>query len=127
MKRYTAIYRRGRDKVWTVSVPELDGCHTQGKTFIAAKRRVVEAIEVTIGHDLPKDVIVKDEIKLDYADAVSAFKAKSSRRVAEVAKKDARIQLEIAIKRLRKQDFSLREIGQILGVSHQRVDQILNK
>jgi len=126
MKRYIAIYERGKDKMWTVSVPELDGCHTQGKTLATAKRRVIEAIEVTIGHDLPKDVIIEDEIKLRYADTDCVRRVRGSRRVVEVAMFDARIQLEEAIKRFHKKDFSLREIGQILGVSHQRVGQILN-
>lgn len=42
---YTIIYKwDDKSDVWFVSIPEIKGCHTQGKTIPEARKRIHEAL-----------------------------------------------------------------------------------
>jgi predicted RNase H-like HicB family nuclease len=57
MKReFTVIVEKGEDNYYLGSVPELKGCHTQGKTLDELMKNIKEAIELCL------DVMGEEEI-----------------------------------------------------------------
>ncbi|HLE47040.1 MAG TPA: type II toxin-antitoxin system HicB family antitoxin [Candidatus Thermoplasmatota archaeon] len=54
MKRVFDVVVKQDESGWYIgSVPELPGCHTQGKTLAQLKRRIVEAIELHLDGERP--------------------------------------------------------------------------
>ncbi len=53
---FTVLIEQDEDGVYIATVPDLDGCYTQGKTVSEALDRIKEAIEVCIESE-------KEEIK----------------------------------------------------------------
>ena len=54
---FRVIIEQDENGVYVASVPELIGCHTQGKTLEQVRRRIREAIELVLesDHDARKD------------------------------------------------------------------------
>lgn len=48
---FTVIIEQDEDGIYVASVPEIQGCHTQGKTIPEALERIREAIEVCLEVD----------------------------------------------------------------------------
>jgi len=48
---FTVVIEQDEDGIYVASVPELDGCYTQGKTQAEVLERIKEAIEVCIEGD----------------------------------------------------------------------------
>lgn len=48
MREYTVIVERGEDGLLIGSVPQLVGCHTQGRTLDELMERMREAIELVL-------------------------------------------------------------------------------
>lgn len=48
MREFTVIIERGEDGYFIGSVPELKGCHSQGKTIDELMENVKEAIELCL-------------------------------------------------------------------------------
>lgn len=61
IKQFRVIVEQDEDNVFVASVPSLPGCHTQGKTYEEAMKRVKEAIELCL-EVAEKDSSYKDKI-----------------------------------------------------------------
>jgi len=48
---FTVIIEQDEDGIYVASVPEIQGCYTQGKTFQEVIERIKEAIEVCLEAD----------------------------------------------------------------------------
>ena len=61
-RQYTVIYEPQPDGGYTVTVPALPGCITEGDTFDEAKANAIEAIELYLesltmdGEPIPEDI-----------------------------------------------------------------------
>ena len=51
MACYRAIFTRDPDGAWLVDVPELEGCHTFGKTLEDARAHVRDAVSLWLESD----------------------------------------------------------------------------
>ena len=51
---FTVVIEQDEDGIYVASVPELEGCHTQGKTLQQVLERIKEAIEVCLEGDKEK-------------------------------------------------------------------------
>ncbi|MBI5803521.1 type II toxin-antitoxin system HicB family antitoxin [Candidatus Pacearchaeota archaeon] len=51
MKEFNVIIEKGEDGWYVASVPEIQGCYTQGKTIQQVLERIKEAIEVCLESD----------------------------------------------------------------------------
>lgn len=66
VRRFKVILHKNPDGGYTVTVPALPGCITQGDTIAEALDNACEAIEVTLedmaenGEDIPQDVLVEE-------------------------------------------------------------------
>lgn len=110
------------DRAWLVTIGDLDGAHTYGRSLSAAIANARESVEVTIdSDDFDLDVAI-DPAGLDPAQVErlrAAIQARELRRQAQQLDADA---LELI--RDATDSWSARELGTIVGLSHQRINQI---
>lgn len=119
---YVARYRRDEeDGAWLVDVIGIDGCQTYGRSLREARRRILEALAawtdtepgaLRLDHRLPGDV------------ASLADEVRHSREEAEVARARAAEVMARAVARLGAMGVSRRDAAELLGVSHQRIQQL---
>lgn len=122
MTEYTAIVTRS-DPGWSIYVPGVDR-HTY-----AAHLREIEPMArdlVQVMTDLPlEDITVVAQLPDDLAEAIAAMR--STRDGLTAAETAARTAQQSAATALRNVGAPLRDIALALGVSHQRVHQILEE
>lgn len=51
---FTVLIEQDEDGIYVAKVPEIEGCHTQGKTIQEALERIKEAIEVCLESEQEK-------------------------------------------------------------------------
>ena len=117
--------RLNRDgRWWMVEVPEVDGL-TQARRLGEVELMARELIAVTTGAE-PEDVEV--DLRLRDIGAISGPRitalSQERRRIADLEARNARETREVAAG-LVKEGVPLRDVGEILGVSYQRVHQLV--
>jgi predicted RNase H-like HicB family nuclease len=119
-EKYTAMaVRDGR--WWAVSVPALRGVHTQGRDLDDAQKMAREAAALWLGVDASEvEIELHVEGADDALDEVSA--AREAREKAAAAEQAT---LANAATKLVGLGMSQRDAAQLLGLSHQRVSQLL--
>ncbi|MDB4998876.1 MAG: hypothetical protein JWM74_6308 [Myxococcaceae bacterium] len=125
-KTYEAKIERDEDGWWVASVPSVDGCHTQGKTIAQARERIQEALELCLEESgkrgafelVTRIVLPPDARKI----LEQAIERREHADVAAIEAKAATIQ---AARALDKKGISRRDAAELLGVSHQRIQQLV--
>ena len=122
-KTYTAVYEReGTDDAWNVRIKGIPGCQTYGRSIRQAQQRIREALAVWLDQD-PELLVIRDQFPA--ALAAVADEVVRARSAAERADARAHQQTVDAIKALTDQGLSRRDAAELLGLSHQRVQQLL--
>jgi hypothetical protein len=125
MSRYSAIVTR-EGKWWMVTVPEIDRV-TQARRLSETELMARELIAVTL--DIPLDGVLVD-VSLASVDGLTNI----SERVSEIeSHREKALELErratqdaaTLAKELSDRKIPMRDVGAILGVSHQRAHQLL--
>lgn len=123
MKTYKLLFERDEEGYWVASVPELAGCHTQGRSIHQARERIREVLEL-LGRD-PKRVRLAEEVRLPAMARRSVERQRLDRERAERelgrAQEATRRAVRVLTRSLR---LSVRDAGEILKLSHQRVQQL---
>jgi hypothetical protein len=125
MSPYTAVVTR-EGKWWMVAVPEIDGL-TQARRLGEAELMARELIAVTQNIPL-SDVQVKVTLALEgrLADVTERVTEIASHRAKAAAiERRATHDAAVLAKALSDHDIPVRDVGAILGVSHQRAHQLL--
>ncbi len=119
---YRAVAERS-GSWWAVRVAELPGVYTQARRLdgVAAMTRDAVALMLDSAPDA-FDVAVEPALGSDATDLVERVRA--SRIEAERAAEVAAELLRLAVERLLAAGLSIRDIGAILGLSHQRIAQV---
>src|SRR5450432_2745700 len=120
-KKYTAVYEYGNDGCWTVSIREVRGVHTQGRSIAQARTRVREALGLFV--DGAETAQLVDDIRVGAAMLNAILKARRARQAADRQQKLATLASRAAAKKLVAK-MSVRDAGEVLGVSHQYVQQL---
>lgn len=125
MSTYTAqVTRDGR--WWMVAVPEIDGL-TQARRLSEAELMARELIAVTLDlplDDVAVDVRVESVDDVDVASRLASIRqrrAKASRLEHEASAGAAELARDLV-----SHGVPLRDVGAILGVSHQRAHQLVS-
>lgn len=122
---YTAVFERGRDGFWEVELVEEPRVHTYGRTLAKARAYIREA---TAGwFDVGEDSFdVVEEMHLPKAVKDPLSRALRGRERAEAASAAALTMTREAAEALvRTGQLSTRDAAELLGLSHQRVQQLL--
>ncbi len=112
---------------WLADVPDVEGVHTYARTLGGLEREVREAIAVVL--DLPQggegaleltwELHTGDE---DLDTQTTALRLER-RRLAQ-AEKDLADRTAAMARRLRRENWSVRDVAALLGVSPQRISQV---
>jgi predicted RNase H-like HicB family nuclease len=123
--RYTAEFRLDGDGMtWLVQIREIPPCHTYGKSVAQARRRAREALRLFVGDadtaELVDDIQLPDEIG-------AHVKAAHDARVRAAAEQTRAQEATLRAARdlVDRLGLSVRDAAQVLGLSHQRVQQLL--
>jgi len=126
VKTYTVRLERDETGHWIASVPAVPGCHSYGRSLDEARRRIRQALSLFVTDW--RHAVLEDDIRLNprmarlrrdalaarqRAERQSALAAEATRKAAKVLTGDMRL--------------GVRDAGRLLGVSHQRIHQLLEE
>jgi predicted RNase H-like HicB family nuclease len=121
MKLTAKVRKDGR--FWVVSVPEVKGLYTQGRTLSEVPEMVRDAASLLTDRpesDFDVDVVLDDPeitVLVQHADELAA-------KAAELRAKSAE-ERRTAARKLKAKGVTVREIGSLMQISHQRAGQLL--
>lgn len=120
---YVATYERDDlDDAWNVRVVGQDGCQTYGRSLRQAQTRIREALAAWLEAS-PESLTIRDEFPPRLAEVAAAV----HRLRSQAEEADARAQAETATAARALTDLGLsrRDTAELLGLSHQRIQQLL--
>ncbi|HEY3447279.1 MAG TPA: hypothetical protein VGK67_12980 [Myxococcales bacterium] len=123
MKDLKVVFAKDPEGWWIVQVPSVPGCHTQGRTIEQGVRRISEALELFDVN--PKKVRLVRVFDLPKAAREAVERTAEARKRAEKEQERAQSALREAARKLAALGVSLRDAGELLGLSHQRIQQLL--
>jgi predicted RNase H-like HicB family nuclease len=125
MARYTVTYERDESGWWVAQVKEASAAITQGRTVAQARTRIREALALVIGDKEAEAAKLVDDVRLPARVKRSLARVAAARRKAEAAQ-TASVQATGEAVRILAKDMglSVRDVGELVGLSHQRVHQL---
>lgn len=124
MSTYSVVYERDEGGWWIARVRDVPGVHSNGRTIEEARRRVREALSLAV--DDADDADFDEDVKIPAAlrKLVSSQKAARARAASEQARAIA-LEREAAQRLTTDLRLSRRDIGELLGLSHQSVQKLV--
>jgi predicted RNase H-like HicB family nuclease/predicted XRE-type DNA-binding protein len=128
MRAYHATFALDAQGVWLVEVDEIPEVHTFGKTLGKAREYLFDALALWL--DVPvhevRDHVTFGPPPLPHEVLDSVATAIAERDLAEAASRVAREHMrEASVLLVRQAHLSMRDAADILGISHQRVQQLV--
>lgn len=122
----TAVYvPAGEPGWWTVTIPEVPGCLSQGRGIAQARERVREALGLF--RDDADDVEIVDDVRVPAAARSLIAAVKKANAAAVKAATEASVRTREAVQALSGAGLSTRDAGAALGLSQARVAQLLRE
>jgi predicted RNase H-like HicB family nuclease len=134
--RYLAEVERDDLGNWLASVPALRGVHTYARTLASLRSHLQDAIALWLEVELVdagdrdphidrKAIAVELQVKLPARVRRATDSARRRRERARTAEAEASAANREAARALTEAGLSRRDAAELLGLSHQRVDQLL--
>ena len=124
--KYRVILERDESGAWIARVPSIRGCHTHGRTLEQARRRIREALSLWVDDAESADLV--EDIRLPARVRTAISRSRAVRRQAVRERERARSALEEAARTLVEDvGLGLRDSGELLEISHQRVQQLVRR
>jgi predicted RNase H-like HicB family nuclease len=121
---YRVDISRDESGAWIARVPDVPGCHTYGRSLEQARRRIREALGLWVSDadraDLDFHVRLPAEIRTELRRARSARERSAH---AQLVAHDATV--HAAMDLTERLGLSLRDVSELLEISHQRVQQLV--
>jgi predicted RNase H-like HicB family nuclease len=122
-KHYVAVYERDRESdAWLVHIKGIPGCHTHGRTLRQAEERIREALALWLDRE-PEGLEIAPEWPRELVDI--GAEVAEARAAAMVCAQRAGEATATAARKLVRMGLSRRDTADVLGISHQRVQQLL--
>jgi len=123
MKTYQVIYERDEDGWWIARIASVAGVHSNGRTIAEARRRVREALGLAV--DDAASARFEDDIRLPVGVKSALRRQAQARERAELARSEAtRAQRDAAKLLVEEVELSLRDAGELLGVTQTMVRRL---
>lgn len=123
-KRYTVLFQLDESGAWIVSVSGVRGCHTYGRSLAEARRRIREALALWVKDADKADL--EEEVRLPARARQTLNRTRAIRARAEAEREHAQgATAEAARMLIGELRLGVRDAGELLGVSFQRVHQLL--
>src|SRR2546429_1808673 len=125
-RTYTAICQRSQGW-WAIRIPEVRGAFSQARRLGEVERMVRDVVSLVL--EVPPDSFdVRVEVTLPEAAEQAVRRAAELRHEAQLAAASAgQAAVDAARLLVVVEGLTMREAGQLLGISHQRVAQILRE
>jgi predicted RNase H-like HicB family nuclease len=122
---YRVVIERDESGEWLARVAGVPGCHTHGRTLRQVRARIREALSLWVDDADTADV--EFEVRLP-AELRSALRmASASRKRAARAEEEARERTaRVAAGMVQSHGLSMRDAAELIGLSHQRVQQLVS-
>jgi len=125
MAKYTVTYERDEAGWWIAEVQGVAGVNSDGRTVADARRRVREALALAVGDAAAEAAEFVDDVKLPGDARKVVARATAARSKLDAVQAEAQETTATAVRELRKKlGLSIRDIAELLGISHQRVQQL---
>jgi predicted RNase H-like HicB family nuclease len=125
MARYLVTYERDEGGWWIAELHGVPGVNSDGRTVADARRRVREALSLAIGDAAADRAELVDDVKLPATLKRAVRRAVATRTKADKLQATAQEATRTLVKELtRRYGLSVRDAADLLGVSHQRVQQL---
>jgi predicted RNase H-like HicB family nuclease len=122
--KYRVQVERDESGAWNARVPDVPGCHTYGRTLRQLRQRVPEALSLWV--DDAERAELDFHIQLPAGMRSQVRSAIAVRERAARAQEEAQRDLASAARELTSRfGLSLRDAADLLGLSHQRVQQLI--
>jgi len=122
-RTYVAMYERNdREDAWNVHIQGQHGCQTYGRSLRQAQTRIREALALWLDTG-PDALTIRDEFPPRLAKVAASVH--HLRAQAEKADAKAQAGTASAAKALTELGLSRRDAAELLGLSHQRIQQLL--
>jgi predicted RNase H-like HicB family nuclease len=122
-KNYVAVCERDPESdTWLVHIKDIPECHTYRRTLRQAEARIREALALWLDRD-PERLEITSEWPHELVEIASYVSQARSNAAACAQRADAATAK--AAKTLERMGLSRRDTADVLGVSHQRVQQLL--
>jgi predicted RNase H-like HicB family nuclease len=122
--KYTIDLERDESGWWVATARDIPGCQTQGRSIRQSLSRAREALAVCVGEDIAADALEPCiHLETEARRVVSRYES-ACRRLErdQIAARTATAEaVETLVDGL---SLSVRDAGDVLGLSHQRVNQL---
>ena len=125
MDQFTVRYERDPSGWWIVTIPEIQGCRTQGRSIAEGRRRIREAMALFIDEAAAEQATLVDDVRLP-RDVMRQIRLVAAQRaLAERVRENVKDVTRAAVHQLtRRAGLSVRDAAEMLGISYQRVQQL---
>lgn len=126
MAAYTVTARRTGDW-WALEVPDVPGAYSQCKRLEQAADLAREAIALVLDKDEADiDVTVEPQLPDEMAELVDSIH-QAREAMEKIVREAQQMQVTLIHDLVNECHLSYRDVGQIVGISHQRVSQVLKE
>jgi predicted RNase H-like HicB family nuclease len=118
------VFERDESGAWIARVPSIRGCHSHGRTLDQARRRLREALGLWVDDADSANLI--EQIRLPARVRTAISRSRTARRQAKRERDRAQLAMKAAAETLVEEvGLGLRDAGELLEISHQRVQQLV--
>jgi len=124
MTTYRIDLERDEGGAWVASCRGIRGCHTYGRSLQQARNRIREALALWVDDAEDAELDLRVRLPRTWRDEIRSYLGARARAIdAERAAQDAAASLAYGL--TQREGLSMRDAAELIGLSHQRVQQLV--
>ena len=126
MKSYRVVLERDEAGAWVARIPSVPGCHTYGRSLVEARRRIREALGLWVDDANGAELV--DDVRLPREALQAVRRSRAAREHVKLGQRRANeLTADAARALVEDLELGVRDAGDLLGLSHQRVQQLVRR